>query len=82
MQEHNQELYTIFYPCTKDTWHVESNHILQPPKYRVINVNTFNYIDIKFMKNRSDRHYSKYLTESRVLGGMTGLRSLISTLYA
>ena len=32
--------------CKKNTWHVESNHILQPPKYFFIDINRFIYIYI------------------------------------
>ena len=36
----------------KNTWHVESNYILQPPKYLIIVVNQFRYIDKNFTKDR------------------------------
>ena len=36
----------------KNTWHVESNHILQPPKYLIILVNRFRYINNNFTKDR------------------------------
>ena len=31
--------------CKKNPWHVESNYILQPPKYLIINVNWFRFIN-------------------------------------
>ena len=38
--------------CKKNTWHVESNHILQPPKYLIIVVDWFRYINNNFTKDR------------------------------
>ena len=38
--------------CKKNTWHVESNYLLQPPKYLVIAVNRFRYINNNFTKDR------------------------------
>ena len=40
----------------KNTWHVESNYILQPPKYLVIVVNRFRYINNNFTKDRCSMH--------------------------
>ena len=31
-----------------DYWYTESKHVLQPPKYRFIIVDRFNYIKINF----------------------------------
>ena len=31
--------------CNKNTWHVESSYILQPPKYLLLFVNRFRYIN-------------------------------------
>ena len=36
----------------KNTWHVESNHILQPPNYLIIVVNRFRYINNQFAKDK------------------------------
>ena len=36
----------------KNNWHVESNYILQPPKYLIIAVNRFRYINNNFTKDR------------------------------
>ena len=38
--------------CEKNTWHVETNYILQPPKYLIIVVNRFRYINNYFTKDR------------------------------
>ena len=38
--------------CKTNTWHVKSNHILQPPKYFIIVVNRFRYINNNFTKDR------------------------------
>ena len=36
--------------CKKNTWHVESNYILQPPKNFIIVVIRFRYINNNFIK--------------------------------
>ena len=38
--------------CNKNTWHVESRYILQPPKYPLLFVNRFRYIDNNVTKDR------------------------------
>ena len=38
--------------CKKNTWHVESSHILQPPKYLIVIVNRFRYVNNSFNKDR------------------------------
>ena len=38
--------------CNKNTWHVESGYILQPPKYLLRFVNRFRYIDNIVTKDR------------------------------
>ena len=38
--------------CKKNTWHVESNYILQPPMYLVITVYRFRYINNNVTKDR------------------------------
>ena len=38
--------------CKKNTWHVESDYISQPPKYLIIVVNRFRYINNNFTKDR------------------------------
>ena len=37
--------------CKKNTWHVESRHILQPPKYLIIVVDQLRYIDNNVAKD-------------------------------
>ena len=38
--------------CNKNTWHVKSSYILQPPKYLLFFVNRFRYIDNTVTKDR------------------------------
>ena len=38
--------------CNKNTWHVESSYILQPPKYLLLFVNRFRYINDNVTKDR------------------------------
>ena len=38
--------------CDKNTWHVESSYILQPPKYLPLFVNRFRYINNNVTKDR------------------------------
>ena len=38
--------------CNKNTWHVESGYILQPPKYLLLFVNRFSYINNNVTKDR------------------------------
>ena len=52
MQGMRQKLEKSCFPCKKNTWHVESNYILQPPKYLIIVVNPFSYINNNFTKDR------------------------------
>ena len=42
--------------CNKNTWHVESSYILQPPKYLLLFVNRFRYINNNFTKDRCSIH--------------------------
>ena len=44
MQGMQHKLEKSSYLCKNNTWHVESNDILQPPKYLIIVVNRFRYI--------------------------------------
>ena len=46
MQGLQQKLEKSCFRCNKNTWHVESNHILQPPNYLIIVVNRFRYINM------------------------------------
>ena len=45
-------LETSCFRCKKNTWNVESNYILQLPKYLIIVVNRFRYINNNFTKDR------------------------------
>ena len=47
-----QRLEKSCFRCKKNTCHVESNYILQPPKYLIIVVNRFRYINKNFTKDR------------------------------
>ena len=46
-----QKLEKCCFRCKKNTWHVESNYILQPPKYLIIVVNRFRHINNNFTKD-------------------------------
>ena len=63
LQDHKQKLYKTCSRCKKDTWHVESKHILQPPNYLIINVNGFNYMNNIITKNRCtiSKHHPRSL---------------------
>ena len=52
MQGMQQKLEKSCFRCKKNTWHVESSYILQPPKYLIIVVNVFRYINNNFTKDR------------------------------
>ena len=52
MQGLQQKLEKSCFRCNKNTWHVESNHILQPPNYLIIVVNRFRYINNQFAKDK------------------------------
>ena len=46
-------MYTTCSCCGRDTWHIESKQILQPPKYLIIIVNRINYSNNRITKNKS-----------------------------
>ena len=52
MQGMQQKLDRCCFQCKKNTWHVESNFILQPQKYLIIVANRFRYINNNFTKDR------------------------------
>ena len=52
MQGMQQKLEKSCFQREKNTWHVESNYILEPPKYLIIIVNRFRYISNHFTKDR------------------------------
>ena len=41
-----------YFRCKRNTWHVETNYILQPPKYLIIVVNRLRNIYNNFTKDR------------------------------
>ena len=47
-----QKLEKSCFRCKKNTWHVESNYILLPPKYLITVVDWFRYINNNFTKDR------------------------------
>ena len=47
-----QKLENSCFRCKKNTWHVESNYLLQPHKYLIIIVNRLGYINNNFNKDR------------------------------
>ena len=52
MQEHKQKLYETCSCCGRDIWHIESKHILQPPKYLIIIVNRITYSNNRVTKTK------------------------------
>ena len=52
MQGMQQKLEKSRFRCKKNTWHVESSYILQPPKYLIIVVNVNRYMNNNFTKDR------------------------------
>ena len=53
LQEHKQKLYKNCSCSWRDTWHIESKQILQPPKYLIIIVNRITYSNNRITKNKS-----------------------------
>ena len=47
-----QKLEKSCFRCKKNTWRVESNYLWQPPKYLIIVVNRFRYINNNFTQDR------------------------------
>ena len=45
----------ILLRCKKSTWHVDTNYLLQPPKYLIFVVNRFRYINNNFTKDRCSK---------------------------
>ena len=52
LQELHQKLQKSCSRCKKNTWHVKSSYILQPPKYLLLFVNRFRYINNNVTKDR------------------------------
>ena len=61
MQEHKQKLCKACSCCGRDTWHIESKHILQPPRYLIIIVNRITYSINKIAKNKSRMPLELYI---------------------
>ena len=52
MQGMQQKLEKSCFRCKKSTWHVESNYILLPPKYFIVDFNRFRYINNNFTNDK------------------------------
>ena len=52
MQEHKLKLYKTCSCCGRDTWHIETKRILQPPKYLILIVNRITYSNNWITKNQ------------------------------
>ena len=52
LQGLHQKLQKSCSQCNKNTWHVESSYIWQPPKYLLLFVNRFRYINNNVTKDR------------------------------
>ena len=52
LQGLQQKLQKSCSQCNKNTWHAESSYILQPPKYLLLFVNWFRYINNNVNKDR------------------------------
>ena len=56
LQELQQKLQKSCSSCNKNTWHVESGYISQPPDYLLLFVNRFRYIKNNVTKDRCSIH--------------------------
>ena len=61
MQEHKQKLYQTCSCCGRDTWHIESKQILQPPNYLIIIVNRITDSNNRITKNKSRMPLDLYI---------------------
>ena len=61
MQKHKQKLYKTCSCCGRDTWHIKSKRILQPPKYLIIIVNIITYSNSRISKNKSRMPLDLYI---------------------
>ena len=61
MQAHKQKLYKTCSCCGRDTWHIESQQILQPPNYLIIIVNRITYLNNRITKNKSRMPLDSYI---------------------
>ena len=55
MKPMQRKLEKSCFRCKKNTWHVESIYILQPPKYLANVVNRFTYINNDFTKDKCSK---------------------------
>ena len=53
LQDPKQKFCKACSRCEKDTWHVESKHLVQLPNHSIITLTRFNYMNNIIMKNRS-----------------------------
>ena len=61
MQEHKQKIYETCSCCGRDTWHIESKQILQPPNYLTIIVNRSTYSNNRITKNKGRMPLDLYI---------------------
>ena len=61
VQEHKQKLYKTCSCCERDTWHIKSKQILQPPNYLIIIVNRITYSNNRITKNKSHMPLDLYI---------------------
>ena len=61
MQEHKQKLYKTCSCCGRDTWHIESKQILQPPNYLIIIVNRITYSNSRITKKKTRMPLDLYI---------------------
>ena len=52
LEDLQQKLQKSCSRCNKNTWHIESSYILQPPKYLLLFVNRFRYLNNNITKDR------------------------------
>ena len=81
MLEHKQKLYKTFSCCGRDTWHIESNQILQPPKYLIINVNRITYSNNRITKNKSRMPLDLYIKLCLTIFSYKLLWTIMDTLW-
>ena len=61
MQEHRQKLYKTCSCFGRDTWHIESKQILQPPMHLIIIVNRIAYSNNRIAQNKSRMPLDLYI---------------------
>ena len=61
MQEHKKILHKTCSCCGRDTWHIESKQILQPPNYLIVIVNRITYSNNRITKNKSRMPLDLYI---------------------